>query len=557
MELILVQTDSLFRQHPYKSNVLKIKLLNKEYFISKNRLKISNFFDSHMHRNEMIMGNNIACIKCFELFVKLLTKDRFILTYSELLILLHFCIRLNVSLEVKEFLKNLILINLKTGKINSENCQHFNYAEVLNFLGLESKGYPNKPVSNKNGYRKLNPESFLFYQSVFGPHLNRVLNRQRVSRLDDAIVEQSRLHFSNKGFYKYVELFFTKMNNKNVENTLGNEKIDENYKLVEINPVIKITSSRFIINELNTKFVGETNLAILLQKNIRRFLAQKKYFQVNQERIKTDINSRILTIQKNVRRFLILKALKKFSILQQILETRNKAAKVITKLIKTFFTKKTNSEKFLLNKITSIRKTSALLLQKTFRAFILYKKVKEILFKEKNYYSLTYPFKAKRVLLKIFISEEKEIKEKIYEYIFCPVRDMFVLYINPLNLPSGKYRVLLIVDDIITCDGRYPHIEFSDGHYYNIIEFRLFNKNTIQLTDTEDTKNNTSIDQVKRDSLITNSNESDMSFMLSTKERNGSFDRSLIKNLMNKEACSYLEIIKDCISEDFHGDNDY
>ena len=47
------------------------------------------------------------------------------------------------------------------------------------------------------------------------------------------------------------------------------------------------------------------------------------------------------------------------------------------------------------------------------------------------------------------------------------------LYINPVDFKCGKYRVKLIIDGQVTCDGRFPHIEFSDGYYYNIMNFYL------------------------------------------------------------------------------------
>jgi hypothetical protein len=554
MELMSIQTDLLFRLHPLCNNLLKVRLNHRDYYLSKRRLRLCHYFDRFIANSEINLDTTVNCTRCFELFVKLLTKDRFSITYTELLLLLHICIRLNVASEVKEFLKNIILINLKTNVTNNL-CQHFNMTEISMYLGVENK--MKFLYKDNRGFTKLNPQSFLFYQNVFGPHLTSLLTSKKSKsiNLDRDIVEQTRRHLANKGFYKYVELFFFKM--KNVENNKFT-KLDECYNLVELCPMIKITSGRFLVDEMSKKFRNETKLATLIQKHVRRLLAKKKLFQMNKKTIENKIKHRVTQIQTVVRSFLILKAIKKFCLINKIINDRKIAALKVTSFIKSFFVKKKMNVIYLLDKIITTRHEALQALQRTFRSYIFRTKINKILFKEKNYYSLTYPFKAKSVLLKIFISEGKDIKEQFYKFTYCPVRQLWVLYINPAKLTPGKYRGLLIVDGIITCDGRYPHIEFSDGHYYNIIDFNINNKSTpLQLTDhTDDTKNNTSIDNNKRDSKGT-SFDSDASFMLNRGERYGSFDKNLVKNLADKEACSYLEIIKDSIREEFHDDYNY
>jgi hypothetical protein len=569
MELISIQTDLLFRYYPLCNSLLKVGLGGRDYYLSKRRLKISAYFDRYTNsRTQISIEGGIACPRCFELFVKFLTKDRFTITYSEVLILLHICIRLNVCLEVKEFLKNIILINLKTSSPCSSSCGHFNMTEVLLYLGIEATPR-GTPFKNQTRYKKMNPESFLFYQNIFGPHLNKLIRNdfcvsKKTSDLDKTVVEQTRLHFAkNKGFYKYVDLFFSNM--KNVENNNKLTKIDENYKLVELCPMIKITSGRFLVDEMNKKFRNESMLATLIQKHVRQLLAKKKFFQMNKAVVEKKVQHRVVKLQTVVRTFLILKSIKKFYLFKKIIRDREHAAHKITAALKTYFVRKKIALVYLLDHILCTRHTALLKLQNHIRSYIFGKKFKDIFYKEKNYYSLTYPFKAKSVLLKVFISDGNDMIERVYRFTYCTIRHMWVLYINPADLPPGKYRVLLIVDDIITCDGRYPHIEFSDGHYYNIIDFNLNSKDMhiqpllpLQLTDhTDDTKNNTSLEHIEQIKSKATSNDSDASFLLNRGDRLGSFDKNLVKNLADKEHCSYLEIIKDSIREDFHDDYNY
>ena len=103
----------------------------------------------------------------------------------------------------------------------------------------------------------------------------------------------------------------------------------------------------------------------------------------------------------------------------------------------------------------------------------------------KTLYTITYPFYAHEVEIKIhvlmndlIVGKFGELKFSIrtYKFEYNPILKLFILFIEPSELESGKYRCQLIVDNIITCDGRYPHIEFSDGKLYNLINFKIYNK---------------------------------------------------------------------------------
>ena len=119
-------------------------------------------------------------------------------------------------------------------------------------------------------------------------------------------------------------------------------------------------------------------------------------------------------------------------------------------------------------KVIELRQTYVIKIQKSLRNLFKRLNIKRTLLLEKNYFKLCYPFKAKTVKIKIF---EGEFKDKLYDFFFCKIRQTFILYLQPTGLLFDKYRVQFYVDDLVTCDGRYPHIEYYDGLYYNIIDF--------------------------------------------------------------------------------------
>jgi hypothetical protein len=274
----------------------------------------------------------------------------------------------------------------------------------------------------------------------------------------------------------------------------------ETNELVELCPLIRITSSRFLIDEQNRKFKNQTRLATLIQKCVRRFLARKKFKEMNKVKIEQKEKRTTSLIQRVTRGFLVLKNIKRDYLIKKILRDRQEAADKITASIKRFYVRNKVTVIDILHKILVQRHFALILLQNAFRRYILSKKVKEILYKEKNNYSLTYPFRANQVMLKIFINDGNDSKEKTYEFTYCQIKKMFVLYISPLDIPRGEHRALFIVDRIETCDGRYPHIRYIDGNYYNLINFKL-PENRVML-ETKVEKRSTAFDDAQRVSIV-------------------------------------------------------
>ena len=93
------------------------------------------------------------------------------------------------------------------------------------------------------------------------------------------------------------------------------------------------------------------------------------------------------------------------------------------------------------------------------------KQVKEIIKKEKKSYVLTYPFKAESVQIKIFMN----ISYKLYNFIICPIRKYFVLYIDKSTINPGEYLCQMIVDNYIKLDNRYKYMLDNKNNFYNLI----------------------------------------------------------------------------------------
>ena len=121
------------------------------------------------------------------------------------------------------------------------------------------------------------------------------------------------------------------------------------------------------------------------------------------------------------------------------------------------------------------------------KTYLTHKLTLKILTKNKSNYFITYPYYEKNsVQIKIFHNQSSNFLKNniyyflndnydLYNFVICPLRKIFVLYIPFENLSPGKYRCQLLVDGVLTCDGRFPFVECNKGKFYNIIKFKEFN----------------------------------------------------------------------------------
>ncbi len=204
---------------------------------------------------------------------------------------------------------------------------------------------------------------------------------------------------------------------------------------------------------------------ILIQKYVRGFLSKKIFDEEVNKIIARKIINKILIIQRAIRKFLHKKKSLSGLIINIIHNERIIKSNKVTDIFSLYHYRNLYKKNLIIKKILKVRSDSILLIQNKFKSFLFIRKVKEILKKEKNAYVLTYPFVAKTVQIKIYMSNSY----KIYDYNICPVRKYFVLYIDKDSISEGEYLCNMIVNNNVILDNRYKYIVDRYNILYNLI----------------------------------------------------------------------------------------
>ena len=340
--------------------------------------------------------------------------------------------------------------------------------------------------------RKMSKMNFSLLMSVFGAYRNAyylsmnhplyqyichfTINRKLLSQSDN---QKKNFEIKYKDFsYKVAEIikrkaFFDKNKNFN----------EEYLQFTNIRTFQLQRKEIHSMNEIRKEIEKST---LVIQKNIRRFLVRKILIRYQYELLMEEYIKKIITIQKEIRRYLVQQHVKKVCIINKIIAFREvKLNKIINLMIK-YHNNLYSKEQLLIDAIINYRRSKIEHIQNCFRRHHLSKLVSTIISYEKTHYVITYPFFAKEVKMKIFFKKTS----KTYIFDFCRLRHIFILYLDYAELAQGKYLVQLIVDGCVTCDGRFPHCEKTDGNFYNIIEFKKnVVNNSLMNTGTEDVDN--------------------------------------------------------------------
>ena len=204
---------------------------------------------------------------------------------------------------------------------------------------------------------------------------------------------------------------------------------------------------------------------ILIQKYVRGFLSKKIFDEEVNKIIARKIINKILIIQRAIRKFLHKRKSLSGLIINIIHNERIIKSNKVTDIFSLYHYRNLYKKNLIIKKILKVRSDSILLIQNKFKSFLFIRKVKEILKKEKNAYVLTYPFVAKTVQIKIYMSNSY----KIYDYNICPVRKYFVLYIDKDSISEGEYLCNMIVNNNVILDNRYKYIVDRYNILYNLI----------------------------------------------------------------------------------------
>ncbi len=367
---------------------------------------------------------------------------------------------------------------------NKKNQGFFVFVDSLfnnkNSFAINKKKYKNNVLIN---ILENNNKSILFPNKNY---IKRVDSLSTISNLS-MIIDNKHDYKSDKEAKNKKDIQIYLINNENAkknQNKKHSNKIVkknlENILLQEFTETNKEFSRYFIIKNLQN-FDLRCEKATIIQKHFRKYISYKSYLLKIKDILILRLILSITKIQAFYRSFISRKKLKCKYIIEEILQNRIiKSVKIFFVFRKFYFIKKFQTS-ILINRIIEKRIKSAIRLQKHFRGFYIRKFFNNFSFKEKNFFKIIYPFKAEQVKLKLYIprpisnrkcSFEILSDEKIFDFEICRIRKIHVVYIDTRIIKPGKYRALMIVDGTNTCDGRYPHVEFSDGFYYNVIDIK-------------------------------------------------------------------------------------
>ena len=362
-----------------------------------------------------------------------------------------------------------------------------NTINPINTINSNSNYVYKKAIIKENYESMINELRTLDFENI----ANNRMNHMNFNFIINSIINLKKITNSKNPFMKYIKyvkpyntnINYSKVNikgNKN-KNKILSEEEKKNLKVGLKSPKLSEKTINFQKNSKNFYFTrmcnseikrinsSITEKIIMLQKNIRGFLSKKVIDEyINNEIAKTLINS-ILLIQRAVRKFLLKKKSLDKLLIKIVKNERYTKGNKITDIFSKYHFRNVYKKFLIIKKIVIARYRNASLIQSTFKSFILQRKVKKIIKKEKKSYILTYPFSAESVKLKIYMGDEL-YTYKIFNYFICPIRKYFITYIEKKILEPGEYLCHIIVDDNIKIDKRYKFID-RDNILYNLIPF--------------------------------------------------------------------------------------
>ena len=341
-------------------------------------------------------------------------------------------------------------------------------------------------VDNRKNYPNYTVVDYKLINSILGLNIKKYLINEKIKNTKEN--EEYLNNLKNNVEKKYENFTQSLTKYKNKQNLNKNNK-EYKEKILSFSKILtqkyNKTFNRYIKQNKRFSFLDKVKKSIKIQSVFRSYIFRIKFFKSMIEKLKNQCIKSIIKIQSFIRQKLSLKHAKIEMINYIILKNYKEKEKKLENVFNTFYNIVKFKDYFLTYDLIKRRYESAKKIQSIFRGNQIYKKVQNIIKKMKTLYTITYPFYAHEVEIKIhvlmnnlIIGKFGELKFSIrtYKFEYNPILKLFILFIEPSELESGKYRCQLIVDNIITCDGRYPHIEFSDGKLYNLINFKIYNK---------------------------------------------------------------------------------
>ena len=340
----------------------------------------------------------------------------------------------------------------------------------------------NRVINNKFKYRKRIEDSkknVFMLSSAFGIqrsiNIVRSFNEMfRYRRYTFTKGAKEKYEKENSSFCTSIKEIINKAKSDKGKNVIKEEIICFNRR--------KVYVGRYEQIKRNDYYNKKVLIAIQLQKFIRGFLGRKLLHDIINANILYEATLSVIYIQKCFRRYYIRKRTRENIIIMNILNQRQLLFKTIERYLSKYFYSIIIRKKTIYNTICSFRMSKIITIQHRYKVHYLSKLSRAIISYENFHYVLTYPFKCKTVQLKLYKNtslcslEQSDVLTsdddyEMYSFEMCPLRKIFVLYINKGKLMPGMYKCQFIVDNCIVCDGRFPHKQFDNGMFYNVIRF--------------------------------------------------------------------------------------
>lgn len=326
---------------------------------------------------------------------------------------------------------------------------------------------------------------FRLLKTIFGykKNISRLTYNIKRNKLDKSYIINVKNYFEakNKGFALFLKRFIKarkslkppKKEKKNFfyedEQLLSFENVQRNF--MPLNQ--SYLSYRYFNQKKHNNFLNKIHQCIKIQSAWRSYNFRKSFFNLIQLSLNETAMKSIVKIQTFIRGKLATKRIKGFLIFNKIAQERVKNENVIENIIEQYYYVNKFKFDYLLEKLLSFRKKCVCRLQSFYRMKIAKNKISKLLRQIKSNYTLIYPFYCKKVQIKVYIFMNNTLRFSVrtYDFEYNAILNTFILFIKYTDFDEGKYRCQLIVDGEVTCDGRFPHTELTDGKFYNLINF--------------------------------------------------------------------------------------
>lgn len=376
-------------------------------------------------------------------------------------------------------MKNILDNNSKGKKVSkSKDNKSYKKSKNINRINPNNRFTDNKILQSSYNTISLNNNSEIkpiFYYGNDNQY-NINIDTKTLSSVFNYNFENSLENHNLKNevilnFQKYINFSIDIIDN----NPNKKKKIYENF------PPLFQYGAQYVINDMHSSLYNQIDYIIKIQSCLRGYLVKKKLIINNFDKSffgKKSIKS-IIKIQKNIRGFLQRINIRKKIIIKLINQKRKSAIELIIKRMKIYLNVIKIKKIIFINYHLEQRKQKVIYIQNSFRNYIFYKAFKKLKNEIDNNYFLYYPYKAKKVEIRIYFDDEVNNKKENKKYFFRynKLLKYFILLINPCNIFSGKYKCQFVVNDIIIFDNRYPTIQYNNC-LYNIIE--LIPKNNLK-----------------------------------------------------------------------------